>query len=71
MDAKKLVSMANQIGSFFEAMPDHEEGVAGIAHHIERTWDPRMRRELLAHLSTEGDEPLKPIVREAVARLRR
>jgi formate dehydrogenase subunit delta len=70
MDVHKLVSMANQIGSFFAAMPDHEEGVAGIAAHIQRSWDPRMRRQLLEHVSADGDHALMPIVREAIARVR-
>ena len=70
MNVQKLITMANQIGDFFDAMPDREEGVAGVANHIKRTWDPRMRTQLFEHLQAEGDQALKPIVREAIARLR-
>ena len=30
MHIDHLVKMANQIGGFFEAMPDREEGMAGV-----------------------------------------
>ncbi|WP_434064135.1 formate dehydrogenase subunit delta [Roseateles aquae] len=36
MDVAKLVRMANQIGHFFEAMPDHAEALDGIATHIKK-----------------------------------
>ena len=39
----KIVRMANQIGTFFESKP-HEEGVHGVAEHINKFWEPRMRR---------------------------
>ena len=40
--------MANRIGEFFQAMPDRQEALLGVATHIRKFWDPRMRRELLA-----------------------
>jgi formate dehydrogenase subunit delta len=46
--------MANQIGAFFEAMPDHQEAVEGIAQHLKKFWEPRMRRELLVQLDAQG-----------------
>ena len=39
----KIVRMANQIGTFFESKP-HDEGVHGVAEHINKFWEPRMRR---------------------------
>ena len=67
MDSENLVRMANRIGDFFEAMPDSDEALAGIAAHIRRFWEPRMRRELLAHIEQHPDDPsLKPIVRKAL-----
>jgi formate dehydrogenase subunit delta len=50
MHVDHLVRMANQIGDFFEAMPDRAEALHGIAEHLRKFWDPRMRRELQAHL---------------------
>ncbi|MBI0326009.1 MULTISPECIES: formate dehydrogenase subunit delta [Burkholderia] len=70
MKVDHLITMANQIGTFFGSMPDHDEAVNGIADHIRRFWEPRMRRTLLAALDgTGGDEAgraLLPVVREAL-----
>lgn len=66
MDADNLIRMANRIGDFFEAMPDHSEAVDGIATHIRKFWDPRMRRELLAALDADRAAQLKAIVAEAL-----
>jgi len=62
--------MANQIGDFFQAMPDRPEALEGIAQHLKKFWDPRMRRELLAQLDTGGDFGLHPVVAEAIRRHR-
>jgi formate dehydrogenase subunit delta len=64
---EKLVYMANQIGKFF-AHQGGEKAVAGIADHIEKFWDPRMRAGMAAHLAA-GGHGLDPLVLEAVKRL--
>ncbi|AZG12403.1 MULTISPECIES: formate dehydrogenase subunit delta [Cupriavidus] len=66
MHIENLVKMANQIGSFFEAMPDREEALADIAGHVKKFWEPRMKRAFLAHVDA-GGEGVDPIVLEAVA----
>jgi formate dehydrogenase subunit delta len=71
MDNQHLIVMANQIGTFFASMPDRDEALAGVADHIRRFWEPRMRRALLAAL----DEPdaaasMAPLVRDALTRSR-
>jgi formate dehydrogenase subunit delta len=71
MNPSNLVRMANQIGAFFEAMPDQEQAAKDVAAHIERNWEPRMSKALFQHLSLAGDEELKPVVRKALARLER
>jgi formate dehydrogenase subunit delta len=65
MDIDNLVRMANRIGEFFAALPDAAEARAGIAGHLQRFWDPRMRRQIVAHVELGGDG-LSSIVREAV-----
>lgn len=67
--SEKLVYMANQIASFFEVMP-HEEGVAGVAKHINDFWEPRMRRQFF-EIVEAGGKGLKPLVLEAVPKVRR
>jgi formate dehydrogenase subunit delta len=66
----KIVRMANQIGTFFESKEDHAEGVAGVAEHINKFWEPRMRRHFFEVFDAGGDG-LKPIVMEAAAQVRR
>lgn len=68
MNVQHLITMANQIGAFFESQPDRNEAVAGVADHLKRFWDPRMRRAVVAHLET-GGEGLRDIVIEAVRRI--
>ncbi len=69
MKLDKLIAMANQIGAFFEAMPDREQAVADVASHLRRSWEPRMREQILASLGTAEEAQLKPLVREALRRL--
>lgn len=66
MNAEKLVRMANDIGRFFEAEPERDAALEGVASHIARFWEPRMRRELLHHLDTAGGAELRPLVLEAL-----
>jgi formate dehydrogenase subunit delta len=69
MKPEKLIAMANQIGAFFEAMPDREQAVADVANHLRRSWEPRMREQILSCLGTADEAQLKPLVREALRRL--
>lgn len=70
MHIEGLLKMANQIGGFFEAMPDRDEALADIASHIKKFWEPRMKRAFIAHFESTGGEGLDPIVIEAVTRHR-
>ncbi|HEX7932597.1 MAG TPA: formate dehydrogenase subunit delta [Paraburkholderia sp.] len=72
MDTQNLIDMANRIGDFFDSMPDREEAVAGVADHIRRFWEPRMRRALLASLDAPdvGGIAMSEIVREALVQNR-
>lgn len=67
MDPTKLVKMANAIADFFDADPDQAAAHTAIASHLERFWDPRMRRDLLRWIDEHGGEGLKPSVAVAVA----
>jgi len=65
MDNDNLIRMANRIGLFFSAMPERTDALQGIASHIKRFWEPRMRRQILAHLD-EGGAGLQDLVLEAL-----
>jgi len=67
-----LIQKANRIGQFFEAMPDRQEGIDGIADHIRKFWEPRMRAAMLQFLDEHPDgrtasAQLDGIVLEAIS----
>jgi formate dehydrogenase subunit delta len=68
MRIERLVSMANDIGAFFGADPDRTSAISNVASHLQRFWDPRMRRQLVAHYR-EGGAGLHEIPLAAVALL--
>lgn len=51
MSENKIIYMANQIATFFHSKPE-PQGVAGIAEHINKFWESRMRREFFNELET-------------------
>jgi formate dehydrogenase subunit delta len=65
----KLVYMANQIATFFRSQPE-SEAAQGVATHINKFWEPRMRRQLFEILERE-DSGLHPLVVRAAALVRR
>jgi formate dehydrogenase subunit delta len=68
MSPDRLIYMANQIGKFFHSQ-GHDQAVAGIAEHIRKFWEPRMRTAILCHLDG-GGTGLDPEVRDALAALK-
>ena len=68
MNIEHLVQMANDIAAFFAAEPDHDSAVNGIATHLRRYWEPRMRRQICAHLAA-GGAGLSELARHAIAQL--
>jgi formate dehydrogenase subunit delta len=69
MRADRLVSMANDIGAFWDSEPDKAEAAKSVASHLTRFWDPRMRREIVAHYREGGGAGLDPLARSAIALL--
>jgi len=69
MSPDRLIYMANQIGKFFHSQ-GHDKAVAGVAEHIKKFWDPRMRKAIFALLDA-GGAGLDPDVRDAIATLQR
>jgi formate dehydrogenase subunit delta len=67
MEPEVMLHKANSIASFFASYP-RDEAVAGVQDHIEKFWEPRMRRQLIAHVATGGDG-LNALVLEAAQRL--
>ncbi len=65
----KLVYMANQIATFFRTQPA-DEAAPGVATHINKFWEPRMRRQLFEIIDV-GGEGLDPLVLEAAPMIHR
>jgi formate dehydrogenase subunit delta len=64
----KLIYMANQIAKYFAAQGE-ARAIAGIADHLQRFWDPEMRRTLLA-LADRDSSGLLPAVKLALPMLK-
>jgi formate dehydrogenase subunit delta len=62
-----MVHMANQIAQFFASYP-HDESVAGVANHLQKFWEKRMRQQLHEYI-IQGGSGLNPLVVEAEKRL--
>ncbi len=69
MSPDKLVTMANQIATFFQSQPGNDRA-ARVAAHLNDFWAPKMRAELLAYAEA-GGAGLAPLTREALADVRR
>ena len=50
MDINNLVTMLNQMGDFFEAMPDRKQAKLDLITHVKKFWEPRMKIPLLRKL---------------------
>lgn len=59
----KIIRMANQIATFFLSQPE-ETRAPGVANHINKFWEPRMRRQFFDVIDAGGGE-LLPLVVEA------
>ena len=60
--------MVNQIGKFFVHQGDEDVAVNGIADHLKKFWDPRMRLAAFA-LLREGGQGLDRLPRIALEKL--
>ncbi len=70
METENLVRMANNIAAFFNADPDREAAVAGVANHINRFWEARMKTAILAY-EAKGGEGLHELVHKALTQIAR
>ena len=66
----KIVRMANQIATFFLSQPEAVR-VPGVSNHINKFWEPRMRRQFFEIVEQRGGEGLDPMVLDAVPLIRR
>jgi formate dehydrogenase subunit delta len=65
----KIVRMANQIATFFLSQPEAVR-VPGVSNHINKFWEPRMRRQFFEIVDAGGGD-LLPLVMEASSQVNR
>lgn len=68
MNIERLIKMANDIADFFNSESDKDIAAEGVKKHIVRSWDPRMRNELINYYQ-QGGNALNPLTQEAVKKL--
>ena len=69
MNTELLVKMANEISMFFASESASTEAANDVATHLKRFWEPRMRRQIIAHCEEHHGEGLTDLARQAVALL--
>jgi formate dehydrogenase subunit delta len=69
MQTHDMVRMANQISEFFKSYTE-KEAIEGIADHINKFWEPRMRRDFFV-LVDSGGAGLSELVKKAAADIKR
>ncbi|WP_417766993.1 formate dehydrogenase subunit delta [Stappia sp.] len=69
MSPEKLTYMANQIAGFFRTRP-RQEAIDGVADHISKFWEPRMRAQLFSMIE-QGGAGFDPLVLDAAPGIRK
>jgi len=66
MHTDYLIKMVNEIAAFFASESGPSQAPKDVAAHLKRYWDPRMRREIVAHYQN-GAAGLTDIARAGIA----
>jgi formate dehydrogenase subunit delta len=67
MESENMVHMANQIAIFFASYPK-DEALAGVTDHLQKFWEPRMRKQIIEYVA-DGGHGLHELALEAVRQL--
>lgn len=66
MQDSNLTRMGNQIATFFASMPDQQEAILDLATHLQKFWEPRMRRAFLTEFDSGHTAAMHPLLVSAV-----
>ncbi|MGB4812985.1 MAG: formate dehydrogenase subunit delta [Methylophilaceae bacterium] len=66
MDIQRLISMANQIGNFYESYPDQSMAPHDIADHLNKFWALPMRKQIAEYVQLQGGTELHAQVTKAI-----
>lgn len=66
MDIQRLISMANQIGDFYESYPDQSHVPVEIAGHLNKFWALPMRKQIAEYVHAQEGKGLHAQVINAI-----
>lgn len=66
MDIQRLISMANQIGDFYESYPDQSHAQKDIADHLNKFWALPMRKQIVQYVAEQAGTGLHAPVQSAI-----
>jgi formate dehydrogenase subunit delta len=66
MDIQRLISMANQIGDFYESYPNQSHAQKDIAEHINKFWALSMRKKIAQYVTEQGGVGMHAQVQNAI-----
>lgn len=66
MDIQRLISMANQIGDFYESYPDQSHAQKDIADHLNKFWALPMRKQIAQYVAEQAGTGLHAQVQNAI-----
>ena len=69
MNVERLIAMANDIANFFAAESERDVAIEGVSNHLRKFWEPRMRKQIVAHVQAHGAAGLSALASAAVTRL--
>ncbi|MDI1299245.1 formate dehydrogenase subunit delta [Methylotenera sp.] len=66
MDIQRLISMANQIGDFYESYPNQSHAQKDIAEHINKFWALSMRKQIAEYVNQQSGTGIHTQVQNAI-----
>lgn len=66
MDIQRLISMANQIGDFYESYPNQSHAQKDIAEHINKFWALSMRKQISEYVNQQSGTGIHAQVQNAI-----
>ena len=66
MNIKRLISMANQIGDFYESYSNKIQAQENIAGHLNNFWALPMRKQIAEYVNNQGGNGLHEMVQVAI-----
>jgi len=66
MDIQRLISMANQIGDFYESYPNQVHAQQDIAEHINKFWALSMRQQIAQYVTEKNGTGMHTQVQNAI-----